>query len=123
MERLWIKVIGNISEDLKVNFFKALDSENLKKNELILFCTYSDFDIPIGHCFTHIKTDEDSEGINCRVVLKNVTQQFFLPLDEIPHGWKTVCKFEFIEGIIPKEVQQLPVLNGWTQSDSYLLFA
>lgn len=120
---MWIKVIGKASKKLQAIFIKSLDSENLKVNELVLFCTYSEYDIPVGYCFTKIKTTDDSREINCKIILRNVSQQLFFPLDDIPHGWKTVCKFEFIDGSIPKEVQELPVLKGWNNSYKYVIFS
>jgi hypothetical protein len=120
---MWIKVIGKVSKELQAHFRLSLDSEHLKPGELMLFCTYSEYDIPVGYCFTKIKTSKDDKEINCKVVLKNVTQQFFFPLEEIPHGWKTICKFEFIDGEVPKEVQDLPMLNGWTAEDKYVILS
>ncbi|WP_298734180.1 hypothetical protein [uncultured Chitinophaga sp.] len=122
MAEIWIKVIGKVSKELQANFYKPLNSESLKGNELVLFCTYSEYDIPVGHCFTKIKTLDDHKEFNCKIILRNVSQQLFFPLEEIPHGWKTVCKFEFIDGSIPKEVQDLPVLKGWTATP-YVIFA
>lgn len=121
MAEKWIKAIGRVSTELQGDFYNSLDGKNLNTHEILLFCTYSEFDIPAGHCFTKIKTSND-KVIRATVVLKNVTQQTFLPLEEIPHGWKTVCKFEFTEGDIPQEVQDLPALKGWTSSDKFIIF-
>jgi hypothetical protein len=121
MRNTRIKVIGKLKEDLKNNFIKTLDCANQSINQLILLCDYSEFDIPVGHCFTEI-VKQDGSVFSCKIILRNVSQQLFFPLEEIPHGWKTVCKFEFIEGRIPYEVQELPILAGWTHSDMYLIF-
>lgn len=45
-----------------------------------------------------------------------------MPLDEIPHGWKTVSKFEFVDGVIPDEVQRLPLLDGCIHSEIIYFF-
>jgi hypothetical protein len=121
MQDVKIKVIGKLKENLKVNFTEVLDLNNLRSNELVLFCDYSEFDIPIGYCFTEI-IGQNSNEFGMKIILRNVSQQLLFPFEEIPHGWKTICKFEFIDGFIPDEVLDLPVLTGWTDFYNYLMF-
>ncbi|GAA3952492.1 hypothetical protein GO495_21595 [Chitinophaga oryziterrae] len=121
MQDARVKIIGKLKEDLKANFIEALDCNNLNNNELILLCDYSEFVIPIGYCFTEI-IRQNGSVFSAKIILRNVSQQLFFPLEEIPHGWKTVCKYEFVEGAIPNEVQELPILGGWTHFDRYLIF-
>ncbi|WP_429047370.1 hypothetical protein [Chitinophaga sp. W3I9] len=106
MEKLRIKIIGKLKKELEDNFVEALDCHELKSNQIIFFCDYSEFDIPVGYCFTEV-VRSDNTILNCKVLLVNISQQFFKPFDEIPHGWKTISKFEFVDGVIPDEVQRL----------------
>jgi hypothetical protein len=120
-ENVWIRIIGRIKNDLKPYFMEALELDGLTEKQIVVFCTHSAFDIPVGYSFTHIKDHTGKEGYRGEIVLKNVTQQFYFPLSEIPHGWKTICKFEFGEAI-PKIVKELPKLDGWYKVDKYLIF-
>lgn len=121
MEKTRIKIIGKLKKELEINFVEALDCRELNSNQMIFFCDYSEFDIPVGYCFTEV-VKSDNTILNCKVLLEKISQQFFKPFDEIPHGWKTISKFKFIDGVIPDAVQKLPVLDGWIYSGEHLFF-
>ena len=46
------------------------------------------------------------------VKLLRVTQQFGLEDLLVPQGWKTICKFEFPDGV-PDSFTNLPTFNDW----------
>ena len=54
------------------------------------------------------------------LLLKKVTQQWAKPYDSIPCGHKTICKFEFKNGI-PEVIRNLPVISTWYASTQYIL--
>ena len=95
MEDIKVKVLGRLSNKVLGLYKGVLD---VKENDVVLFCDYSEFDIPVGYCFTRV-VKSDNTILNCKVLLKKVSQQFLKPFDEIPHGWKTICKFEFVDGV------------------------
>ncbi|MFY0256492.1 hypothetical protein ACDQ55_21365 [Chitinophaga sp. 30R24] len=118
MEDIKVKVLGRLSNKM-FNLYK--DVLDVKENDVVFFCDYSEFDIPVGYCFTGV-VKSDNTILGCKIRLKSVSQQFLKLFDEIPHGWKTIGNFEFIDGIIPDEVQMLPLLDDWIYSEKYLLF-
>ena len=113
-----IKVLGRLSIEM-LNLYK--DVLDVKESDVILFCDYSEFDIPVGYGFSQIIT-KGNTILSCKVLLKGVSQQFLKPFDEIPYGWKTISKFEFVNGIIPDEIQMLPLLDDWIYTEKYLVF-
>lgn len=77
------------------------------------FVSYSYADLPIGKQFDCCYPENmPSRVIPVPIRLLGVTQQFGKPFDQIPHGWKTICLFDFPEGV-PPEVDALPILEGW----------
>ncbi|NIG55727.1 hypothetical protein [Chitinophaga sp. Cy-1792] len=120
MENIHVRISGKLSPKVLPLFAEVLGSMKLARNEIIFFCSYSAYDIPAGHCFSEILNNDKTT--KCRIILKEISQQFFKPFDEIPHGWKTVCKFEFPDGIIPSAVMELPALDGWGYEKHFLIF-
>jgi hypothetical protein len=122
MDSIKIKVVGNASKEVISQYKKAFNCERLNNNLALMFCSFSEFDIPIGQVFNIINDIEETFELNCQIILKNVTQQFWKPFDSIPSGWKTICLFEFALGEIPDVVQKLPIINGWHDSDTSVWF-
>lgn len=101
------KVSKNILKQLKLEdiFFR-------NKNNEVLFLSYSYSDIKLEQlfdCIFDIQKPNNHEIIKCQIV--KVTQQFGKIFNEIPHGWKTICQFEFEN--IPKMIDSLPVIETW----------
>lgn len=123
MEHTRIKVIGRLDKKLYHLFIDGLDLKNLQSNQVILFCDYSSFDIPVNYLFTKILDAQKGESVfDCQITLKSVSQQLLKPFDSIPLGWKTVCKFEVVNDRIPHVINDLPEVKGWTSFDRYLFF-
>jgi hypothetical protein len=118
---MWLDVLGRMDSKLNYLFRKALELDSLNKRQVVLFCAYSSFDIPVGHTFTYIQDHTKSEVYKGDFVLEAVSQQMCVPIPEITHGWKTVCKFEFSEGI-PDLVKDLREIKGWDSDGRYLTF-
>jgi hypothetical protein len=123
MEYARLKIIGRLDKVFDPLFIDGLDLKEIQENQVILVCDYSEFDIPVNHIFSGITDKQkDASVLNCQIILKSVSQQMFKPFDEIPHGWKTICKFEFVNGLIPDIIYDLPEVRGWTNLDRYLYF-
>ena len=122
MDKSHIKVVGILTKNAVYklsNIFKKINAQN----ELVLFCMYSEFDIPTGHIFNEIiSTDTTTDNYKSRIKLKKVSQEFGIEYDQIPKGHKTICQFEFLDGSIPDIIYQLPTIDGWFQSDKSLIF-
>ena len=117
-----LKVVGILSKKLFLSFGKVLDANKLENNEIILFCDYSSFDIPVGYIFNTIMDSSGSKCFSGNILLRNVSQAFALEFDSIPKGHKTICKFQFAEGI-PEVVKKMSVIDDWYESDMYMIFS
>ncbi len=117
-----IKIVGKASKNVISQYEKTFSCGSLCNDELLMFCSFSEFDIPIGQVFSLINDLEEMHEVKCQITLKNVTQQFWKAFDAIPAGWKTICLFEFESGIIPDVVQNLPIINDWYASNTGVWF-
>jgi hypothetical protein len=121
-EDISIRILGITSKEtiklLNQNFF----DKDVSDHEIILFVGYCAFDVPVGYQFEKIENNDGSLIMHTPIILKKVTQQFSLIFDEIPHGFKTICRFEFTEGKIPDSILKLPVIQDWYDSKTYLKF-
>jgi len=82
-----IKAVGKASEKVISQFKETFNCGSLSNNEVLMFCSFSEFDIPTGKEFCIIKDIEGKFEINSHIILKNVTQQLWKPFDSIPSGW------------------------------------
>ncbi|WP_218001757.1 hypothetical protein [Paraburkholderia acidipaludis] len=90
--------------------------KELPANSEILFISFAYADIPIGQVFDIAFPTDIPQSVtktHCEIVA--VTQQYATPLDEIPHGWKTICLVKFEEDI-PGIIESLPMVNGWYEN-------
>jgi len=109
-------IISRNSEKLIDKGFEQHGDENLTLN---LFCSFSQFEIPIGTTFNYFEKDNILIPLH-HAMLIAVTQQFGKPFESIPEGWKTISKFEFsLEGV--RELKsELPILDTWDYSSNKL---
>ena len=95
-----------------------------RSNEVLLFVSYSSFDIKIGQKFQVVFDKRYPGGAmefgDC--ILKRVTQQMFKEWDEIPQGWKTITLMEFDNGI-PKMIAELPQIDSWIKGKAEILIS
>ena len=94
-----LHILGKISP--KIKKFLSIVSEDGSDNWY--FVSYAPYNFGIDATFT---VD------NKLVKLLKVTQQFNQEDLIIPQGWKTICKFEFPEGV-PYSFENLPTLDDW----------
>jgi len=103
-------VSGAVIRELKNSFPKKENSSNT----IVLFCAFSECDIPVGSVFTQIWFRQEVLYTGT-VMLTKITQQFDRPVDAIPTGWRTVCSFTF-EGPVPDVLYKyLPVVQSWSE--------
>ncbi|MFT4155700.1 hypothetical protein [Parafilimonas sp.] len=121
MQKSKLKIVGIASDDL-MRKHKIFYSKAITPNEILLFCDYSSIDIPIGYEFNFIENSDWTVLFSGTIRLKEITQEFMLPYDQIPKGHKSICKFEFINTNVPKLLLDLPTISDWYESSQYLYF-
>jgi len=112
-----LKILGRASDSVRALYSVRL---GIGEREVLLFCDFSEFDIPIGTVFTIVKDMEGDEHLIGEVTLKSVSQGFLLPFDMIPKGHNTLCAFDFGKEQ-PGIVQRLSVIGDWYESKEYLI--
>ena len=78
-----------------------------------VFVSYAYADLPVGKSFEIVfPLDQPRAAVEapCRIV--GVTQQYATALEEVPHGWKTLCVLDFPDGV-PALIEDLPESDGW----------
>lgn len=119
MKSKYLVILGQMDlDDKMVN----LPFENPLISEVLLLCDYSASDIAIGYRFSSIQDPDDKLLFSGEIVLKGVTQEFMKSFDEIPNGWKTICKFQFIGKDPPSIILSLPKKKSWLDSKPLLIF-
>lgn len=117
-----LRVVGRLDDELIKKYEKVLECHNSKKKlQIILFCDFSEFNIPIGHNFKTIENMKGETIFISDIILKKVSQQFILPFDFVPHGWETICKFQLLEKSIEKLLEQLPTIKDWSESSVFFI--
>lgn len=69
-------------------------------------------DIPLGKCFSAVCAKADiSRGAATQCVLRAVINEWMpIAMDGIPHGHRSVCLFDFPQGV-PELIARLPEVN------------
>ena len=78
--------------------------------------------MPLEYEFKFIESSDGIILFSGTIKLKEITQEFILPFDQIPKGYKTLCRFEFVDMDIPKQIFSLPIINNWHESNQHLYF-
>jgi len=116
-EQRFLRVEGIAHLDVCEKVFKELSSK-IGPNRVCPFVSFAYADLPIGKEFEIIYScSEPSKYTETSVRLTAVTQQLAFESDGIPHGWKTICIFEFLSGV-PEIISGLPIVQGWYVSDT-----
>jgi hypothetical protein len=108
---LLIVIQGKASDDLIKKWCSSF-KKTLEKNNLLLFCDYSEYEIPKGHNFVSLQRN-GVDIFSGTITLKGVTQEFFKPFDCIPKGWKTISEFEFHNEISEVLKMSIPEIADW----------
>lgn len=114
MKNYYLRVQGQLSfESIK----KANINMEKTESNIALILDYSDFNIPKDSLFNYIRIDDKTYRINGQLIY--ITQQFSLPFDEVPIGWKTVGFFEVNE--TAEFIDLIPFTKGWLPIDSKIV--
>lgn len=116
-----LKVLGRVDREILSELEKVLDLKN-NANEIVLFCDYSMFDIPIGYKFKKIYNSNKKCIYNGEIILDKVTQNHALPFELVPYGYKTICKFIFPESEIPVDLFKYEAIRDWYESKATIIF-
>jgi hypothetical protein len=114
MKNYYLKVHGQVSEELLI---KAKINITKTDSNIILMLSYSEFTINKNSQFNYVTIDGKMFRING--ILTYITQQFSLPFDEIPQGWKTVGIFDLKDNF--EFVKLIPFTEGWVSKDSEII--
>jgi|GEM_PF-4536851 hypothetical protein len=107
-----LTILGRLERELSDKFFRKYALE--EKNNCILFCDYSSFDIDRFSKFTRVCKGNRSNIIyEGQITLIKILQEQLLEYDYIPKGHKTLCCFKFHEDQLPKFVFDIPSARGW----------
>jgi len=117
-----LKIVGRLTESLINSYKNMLDyTSNDNITDIIVFCDYSKFEIKRNHVFENIWINKTENVIKCSLVLKSISQEYMLPLESIPIGWKTICRFNVLDKEQIKLFQALPEINEWSESNSFFI--
>ena len=118
VEQRFLFFKGKVSKRVKLPK-SGLHDYDLPNAEL-LFVGYAYADIPLGKKFEVVfPKDRPEAGLLRESQIIAVTQQFDVPLEVIPHGWKTICVVQFPQGV-PELVSNLPVVEDWFAYNDYV---
>ena len=117
-----LQVSGRLSDTALTSKCRlALDYRLSKAWEVVVLCELWLCDIPLGYGFSRIEDVDGQVVFKGLVVLKKLTQQFVLPFDALPKGWKTICKFELAGKWVPKAIRSLPAASYWVNEATSLV--
>lgn len=122
MEKVQLRIMGRPSKGIIDKFKKALDSDVKQGSGIILFCDYSNYDVPIGQIFNVVKDLGGNVLYSGAISLKKVTQEFLISYDFIPKGHKTICLFEVMDNSIKEILSIIPPIDDWYNSKRVLIF-
>jgi hypothetical protein len=120
LEPIQLKVLGRFPGEYFEKFSGVLYPVK-PASEIILFCDYSSFEIPIGFSFNEVE-DADKNKFSGIIVLKTVTQASALHFDGVPIGHKTICKFDVNEPALFNVLDKMKMIKSWYGSDEFLIF-
>lgn len=121
VEEANLKIRGAVSKHLLGRYHRLVNYRE-STHDVVLFCDYSSFDIPLGYTFNRIEDLKNGNKVYSKIILKGVSQEFGISFDLIPKGYKTICNFQFIESDVPEIIDNLPLIADWYESENILLF-
>lgn len=115
-----IDILGMLRSGEVFEKFSKILSLDISSKQVLLFCDFSEFNIPIGQEFNLMKDIKNDIVFKGKFILKGISQQFEKQFDEIPIGWQTICKFEIIEGDFTKFLNYVPASDDWDVKNTAL---
>ncbi len=114
----YLEVIG-IASQKAINAATERGTKYSISDLMGLFCSYTEFDIPLGHTFSYlIKKEKFSFSIFCEIKL--VTQGWGLLFDQIPLGHKTLCFVKLDNETKRLLMENLMVVDDWGYYSEHL---
>jgi hypothetical protein len=97
------------------NVFEKLSKEyHLQENQRWVFVDYATTTIPLNTQFD-VLLEGDAKSLIPGVFIIKIIEcinQFGSNFQEIPEGWKTICKLDFYPEV-PHKIDTLPTLQSW----------
>lgn len=118
MNEYYLQISGVVSKSsykFISNGFTKPYNESLVLN---LFCSYSEYEVPIGSEFNYLVNLQDNRVLKVKAILIDVTQAYGLSYNSVPLGHKTISRFEFSESDISLIKNEIPVADTWFSSNS-----
>lgn len=109
--------MGIVSAETFKNIVKGFEREHDESQSLNVFCSYSEYDISIGSKFGMFRDLSNDKRSDVNVTLIDVTQQWGLPFENVPNGYRTICKLGASELDLELLRHNLPLIDYWGQSD------
>ncbi len=122
---MYLQLNGKVNKNLLPQNEQSLAPFlNHHNNEVLLFASYSSFNIKTGQKFQAIFHKQYPNGAMAftECILKRVTQQMCIEWEEIPYGWKTITLLKFENGI-PKMISELPEIDSWIKGETEILIS
>ncbi|RKR84849.1 hypothetical protein BDD43_5102 [Mucilaginibacter gracilis] len=116
------QVLGIVSENSYEVIKKGLKRKFNEGLALNFFCTYSEYEIPFGTRFNYLKNNLSGTIVEIQATLVDATQQWGLPFDNVPMGYKTISRFEFTELGLDLIKREIPVIDSWSSTKSVFEF-
>ncbi|NOT59553.1 MAG: hypothetical protein HOP19_04930 [Acidobacteria bacterium] len=119
LRQRYLMLEGHLSERARAVCANGLPAD-IGNNTVVMFVSFAYADLSIGHQFEVVyPKSRPAEGFECKSRIVSVTQQFSIPLEAVPHGWKTICVIEFPDGI-PALISNHEVVNAWYENQSWV---
>jgi hypothetical protein len=113
MSKFFLTIQGIASEATQAKILSAVNKIHIPRNCLLVFCDYSDFDIPIGSRFVTLTLSRDKESHEVKAELKFVTQNQGILFDAIPKGHRTICEICFDDASLKLMTSKIPKVDSW----------
>src|ERR1700753_3049115 len=119
-----LRSCGIVSEEVlgKVDKGFSIFSETpVNKMFIHLFCSFSDFEIPLGTTFDALYNQTKDQIYKINLKLISVTQNWAKPYSSVPLGHKTICRFAGSARDIAIIENEMPVIDAWLYSPNFEL--
>ena len=90
---------------------------HIKNHSVVFYFGYSEFTIRKGAFFNYLSIESNRYKVNG--TLTYITQEFSLPWDEIPLGWRTACVVDFRDFF--DYIKPIPVSQSSFNSENEML--
>jgi len=111
-------ILGIVSENTMMRISKGFKKDLDAYCTINLFCSYSEYDIPINAEFNCLINLQTQSAIAIKTTLADITQGWGLPFDFIPKGHKTISRFIVSKFDLKVIEREIPIIDLWESSDN-----